>query len=71
LIFLDLKSNEYSCELTLNQGINEFTTYLTSPRNSNQHKITYIAGLLTDSQIDIFKKGKKFDHFLSPFAKSD
>jgi hypothetical protein len=68
LIFLDLKSNEYSCELQFNQGINEFTVSLTSPRTSTVYKVNYIAGLLTDNQIDIFKRGKKFDHFLSPFV---
>jgi hypothetical protein len=51
LIFLDLKSNEYSCQLEFNQGINEFTTTLTSPRSSVAYKVSYIAGLLTDNQL--------------------
>lgn len=69
LVFLDLKSVEYTCELVLNQGIQEHTAYLTSQKNSTLHKISYIGGLLTDSQIEMFKRGKKIDHFISPFIK--
>lgn len=69
LAFVDLKSTEFACELILNQGIQEHTVSLISPRNSTVHKITYLGGLLTDSQIEIYKRGKKFDHFLSPFTK--
>lgn len=53
----------------LNQGIQEHTAYLKSQRSSIIHKISYIGGLLTDSQIEMFKRGKKIDHFISPFIK--
>lgn len=33
------------------------------------HKISYVGALLTDSQIEIFKRGKKIDHFISPFIR--
>lgn len=69
LSFIDLKSNEYSSQLILNQGIHEHSIYLTSSRVNNQHRISYIGGLLTDYQIEMFKKGKKIDHFLSPYIK--
>jgi hypothetical protein len=28
-----------------------------------------MAALLTESQLDAFKKGKKFEHFLAPYSK--
>ena len=69
LLFLDLKSNEFSCELVFNQGVNEHTATLSSPRSASTHRVTYLAALLTDNQLEVFRKGKKFDHFLSPFVR--
>ena len=69
LHFLDLKSTEYVSPLILGQGINKFTVTLTSTRSANSHQVTYFAGLLTDAQIEMFKRGKKMDHFLAPMVK--
>lgn len=69
LLFLDLKSNEYSCELLFDQGVNEFTATLASPRSPLTYRVTYLAALLTDNQLEAFRRGKKFDHFLSPFVR--
>lgn len=44
---------------------------MVSTKGSVRHKIIYLAGLLTDDQIDIFKRGKKFDHFIAPYLKKD
>lgn len=66
---LDNKSTEYTCDLMFTQGVNEFQTELTTSKGSTTHKIAYVSALLTDSQIEIFKKGKKFDHFIASFMK--
>ncbi len=40
---------------------------LVSSKSSQIYRVSYTAALLTDTQIEIFKKGKKYDHFLAPF----
>ena len=69
LHFLDLKSTEYTGELLLGQGINQFTVGIKSARSNSTHTVKYIAGLLTPAQIEMFKRGKKMDHFLGPMVR--
>ena len=48
--FVDKKSNEFGCELGLNQGVHEGSVWLGS-KAGGQHRVSYIGGLLTDDQI--------------------
>lgn len=53
------------------QGVGRYQVELKSPKDKNVYKVDYLCGLLSDSQIELIKKNRRFEHLISSFGKKE